>query len=207
MHYGYGRFEGRCRHGRFGGPRFFGRFGGFTGPGLRFTKMLASGDLQLVVMALLGEKPRYGYEIIKALEERSSGFYTPSPGMVYPALTYLEEMGYTTSEAESNKKLYRITEAGAEYLKKNRASADETLAQLSRFGEKYAQFRKRFEEDDEERDETRGEAGSKAREEFRELRNELKSALYERVEASSEERKRIVAILRRALEEIRGKQN
>jgi DNA-binding PadR family transcriptional regulator len=179
---------------------------------MRFAKMLASGDLQLVVMALLGEKPRYGYEIIKALEERSSGFYTPSPGMVYPALTYLEEMGYTTSEAEGNKKLYRITEAGAEYLKKNRANADETLAQLSRFGEKFAQFRKRFEEEDDEREEFKGEAGSKARaewrearEEFRELRNELKNALYEKIETSSEERKRIVAILRRALEEIRTK--
>ena len=52
--------------------------------------MLASGDLQLIVLALLQEKPRHGYEIIKALEEHSSGLYTPSPGVVYPALTYLQ---------------------------------------------------------------------------------------------------------------------
>ena len=56
--------------------------------------MLASGDLQLIILALLSEKPRHGYEIIKQVEEHSSGAYTPSPGMVYPALTSLEEMGY-----------------------------------------------------------------------------------------------------------------
>ena len=83
-------FEGRGRHG-FGRGRFFSRFGsGFPGgPGMRAAKMLASGDLQLIILALLSEKPRYGYEIIKQIEEHSSGVYTPSPGMVYPALTYL----------------------------------------------------------------------------------------------------------------------
>ena len=119
-----------------GRHRFFGGFrGGFMGgPAMRGAKMLASGDLQLVILALLSEKPRHGYEIIKAVEEHSSGIYTPSPGMVYPALTYLEEMGFAASETEGTKKLYRITEAGAEHLKANRASVDETLDHLARFG-------------------------------------------------------------------------
>ena len=56
--------------------------------------MLADGDLRLIVLALLAEQPRHGYDIIKALEERSHGAYSPSPGVVYPTLTYLEEAGY-----------------------------------------------------------------------------------------------------------------
>ena len=83
---------------------FMGRFGGFTGgPGMRAARMIASGDLQLIILALLSDKPRHGYEIIKAIEEHSSGIYTPSPGVVYPALTYLEEMGYASSEPEGTK--------------------------------------------------------------------------------------------------------
>ena len=91
--------------------------------------MLASEDLQLIILALLEEKPRHGYEIIKALEEHSSGLYSPSPGVIYPALTFLEEGGYAVSEPEGNKKLYRITDAGCEYLEKNREVVEETLDQ------------------------------------------------------------------------------
>jgi DNA-binding PadR family transcriptional regulator len=198
-----------------GRHRFFGGFrGGFMGgPAMRAAKMLASGDLQLVILALLSEKPRHGYEIIKAIEEHSSGIYTPSPGMVYPALTYLEEMGFAASEAEGTKKLYRITEAGAEHLKANRASVDETLDHLARFGRKIADFQKRFTREDEEE----ADAGAdprrhikdewrQARVEFRKVREDLKAALYEKLDASSEERQRIIAVLRRAIEEIRGKQ-
>src|SRR5271170_2575215 len=146
-------FEGRGRHG-FGRGRFFGRFGsGFVGgPGMRAAKMLASGDLQLIILALLSEKPRYGYEIIKQVEGHSSGMYSPSPGMVYPALTYLEEMGYAASESEGTKKLYRITEAGTAYLNQNRASVEETLDQLARFGRKMAEFQKQYAEENEEND-------------------------------------------------------
>ena len=178
---------------------------------MRIAKMLASGDLQLVILALLGEKPRYGYEIIKALEEHSSGFYAPSPGMVYPALTYLEEMGYTTSETEGNKKLYKITEAGSEYLKKNRATADETLEQLARIGKRIEQYRRRFEEDEDEQADQPSESEARSewrqtRAEFRESHHEMRGALRDKLGAASEERKRIVAILRRAIDEIRGKQ-
>jgi DNA-binding PadR family transcriptional regulator len=206
--------ESREHHGPFGG-RGFGRFGGrgfMGGAGLRAARMLASGDLRLIILALLSEKPRHGYEIIKAIEEHSSGVYTPSPGMVYPALTYLEEMGYAVSESEGAKKLYRITEAGTAHLAENRAGVEETLDQLARFGRRFSQFQKRYEEETEAaEDSTEDFRGGiktewrQAKMEFRELRGELKSLLYEKIDASPDERKRILSILKRAIEEIRGK--
>jgi DNA-binding PadR family transcriptional regulator len=212
-HHHHPCFEGRGRH-DFGRGRFFGRFGaGFVGgPGMRAAKMLASGDLQLIILALLSEKPRYGYEIIKQVEEHSSGMYSPSPGMVYPALTYLEEMGYAASESEGTKKLYKITEAGTEHLNKNRASVEETLDQLSRFGKKMADFQKRYAEENEERDDAGSDArpGIKAewreaKQEFRELRHDLKAAIIEKLDATPEERQRVFGILRKAIDEIRTK--
>jgi DNA-binding PadR family transcriptional regulator len=210
------RHERHSHHGPFGRRgRFGGRFGAAFmggGPAFRAARVLASGDLQLIILALLSEKPRHGYEIIKQIEEHSSGTYTPSPGMVYPALTYLEEMGYAASESEGNKKLYSITEAGTEYFNKNRASVEETLEQLARFGRKMADFQKSYAEENEESDDSATDARSgikaewrQAKQEFRELRGDLKSALYEKLDASPEERKRVFAILRRAIEEIRGK--
>jgi DNA-binding PadR family transcriptional regulator len=214
-HCEFGSFESRERHGHFGRGGFFGRFGaGFMGgPGMvRGGKMLASSDLQLIILVLLSQKPSHGYEIIKQVEEHSSGMYSPSPGMVYPALTYLEEMGYAASESEGTKKLYRITETGTAYLNENRAGVEETLDQMARFGRKVAEFQKQFaEENEESEDSGRGPRRGirsdwrEAKQEFRELRNDLKTALYEKVDASPEERKRVFAILRRAIEEIRSK--
>ena len=78
--------------GRSGGNRSGG--GGFgRGGGYRTGRKLGAADLRLLILALLAERPSHGYELIKALEERSGGFYSPSPGMIYPALTYLEEIG------------------------------------------------------------------------------------------------------------------
>jgi DNA-binding PadR family transcriptional regulator len=203
----------REHRGAFRGRGFRERFGGFmAGPGMRAARMLASGDLQLIILALLSEKPRHGYEIIKAIEEHSSGIYTPSPGVVYPALTYLEEMGYASAEQEGAKKLYRITEAGAEYLKKNHEQVDEMLEQLARFGRKMAQIRKEYAERTEAAEDFVSDAGrtikrewQKTKAEFREVRDELRSTLYEKLDASEEERKRIIAILKHAVEEIREK--
>jgi DNA-binding PadR family transcriptional regulator len=214
-HQDFSFFEDRGRHGFFGGRgRPFDRMGGgFMGPGMRAAKMLASGDLRLIILALLSEKPGHGYEIIKAIEEHSSGIYSPSPGMVYPALTYLEELGYAASESEGTKKLYKITEAGTAYLNENRPGVEETLEQLARYGRKFSQFQKQFTEENEEGDDSGGDPRRGIRSdwremktEFRELRNELKAALHEKADASAEERKRVFAILRRAIDEIRGKQ-
>ena len=115
---------------------------------MRTAKMLASGDLQLIILLLLSEKPRHGYEIIKAVEEHSSGVYTPSPGMVYPALTYLEEMGYAAAAVEGTKKLYSMSADGTEHLSKHHVAANEVWNQLAIFGRKLAHFRKQFAEDE-----------------------------------------------------------
>jgi len=205
-------FGARGHHRHRGGP-FGGRFGGIFGGGgasLRAARMLASGDLQLIVLALLKEKPRHGYDIIKALEEHSSGFYAPSPGVVYPALTYLEEAGLAVSEAEGNKKLYSITEAGQEHLEKSRQMVEETLEQLARFGRKMARVRKHLADEEAENDfddsdpvEGTREEWRRMKSEFRELREELKTLLREKIDAPSDEWKRVLEVLRRAIAEIR----
>src|SRR5580692_8943972 len=125
-HHHAGRHRGHPG-GFFGfGPQFGEGFGpggggrGGFGPG----RKLGSADLQLLLLALLAEKPSHGYELIKAVEERSHGYYTPSPGMVYPALTFLEEIGHASVEQEGTRKLYRATDAGLKHLADNRATVD-----------------------------------------------------------------------------------
>jgi len=74
------------------------------------------GDLKYVILDLIKDKPRYGYEIIRILEEHSHGFYAPSPGAVYPTLQLLEELGYVTATQQDGKKVYAITEEGRRFL-------------------------------------------------------------------------------------------
>src|ERR1700675_3700811 len=105
FHHGEERHRGR--HGGFGGP--MGHDRGFGGGGGR-ERHFDNGELRFVILQLIADKPSYGYEIIKAIEERLSGAYAPSPGVVYPTLTLLEEEGYATvSSAEGGKKLYTVT--------------------------------------------------------------------------------------------------
>jgi DNA-binding PadR family transcriptional regulator len=121
-----GDFErGDCRHRHWRG--FGGRGEGFEhgfGPGFgpARERFFDTGHLRLVILQLIAEKPSYGYEIIKAIEERLSGGYAPSPGVVYPTLTLLEEEGFAASSTEGNKKLFTATDAGREYLKANNAT-------------------------------------------------------------------------------------
>ena len=190
---------GRHRRGP-GFGAFAAAFGeGMGGRGFVAGRKLAAGDLQLLILALLERNPRHGYEIIKALEEYSGGFYAPSPGMVYPALTYLEELGFATVEAEGTKKLYRITDAGLAHLRENRGVVDTMLAQLARVGHKMERMRQFFAgEESPDRDDDPASPLHAAR-------RELRGALRENADASAEERQRIAAILRRAADEIRGK--
>jgi DNA-binding PadR family transcriptional regulator len=212
-HYQSPHFGEHGRHGHFGRRRgLFGGFAeGFGGRGMRAGRMLGSGDLQLIILALLSEKPRHGYEIIKAVEEHSSGIYTPSPGVVYPALTYLEETGFALSETEGTKKLYRIAPPGVEHLAAHRAEADEMLEQLGRFGKKMAQFQRQFVEDEVTGEEWGGTARDQEKTEWRqlkaefhELKHQFKAALFEKLHASMEEKQRVLGILRRTIQEIRG---
>src|ERR1700710_1680308 len=94
-----GRQRGRgFGHGAGGGH---GR-GFMGGDGMPGGRRLGSAELQLVLLALLAEQPAHGYELIRTLEERSGGFYAPSPGMIYPALTYLDEIGHALASADGN---------------------------------------------------------------------------------------------------------
>ena len=140
---------GRHRRGRWGGFGFGGRHGmGGFGSGrdaedwMRARRMLAQGDLRLVALALIAEAPRHGYEIIKLLEEKTADWYSPSPGIVYPTLTYLEEAGYVTASAEGAKKLYTITEEGRAYLAANRDIVDAILDRLTALGERVNRWRR-----------------------------------------------------------------
>lgn len=96
-----GRHEGRG-HGRRGGGRLFDH-----------------GTLRWVLLSLIADKPSHGYELIKAVETKLGGAYSPSPGVIYPSLTLLEEMGALESRTEGGKKLYSITEAGRDLLAEN----------------------------------------------------------------------------------------
>jgi len=113
-----GRMSGRFRGGPFRGGRFFGH-----------------GDLKLVILSLLDERPRHGYDIIKAIEERSGGTYQPSAGTVYPTLTLLEEMGFARSTAdEGGKRVYEITDAGREHLAAHQSTVDDIFSRVARAG-------------------------------------------------------------------------
>ena len=113
-----------------------GRHGMGGGEMMRAGRMLAQGDLRLIALALIAEQPRHGYEIIKLLEDRTAGWYSPSPGIVYPTLTYLEEAGYVTAQADGAKKLYSITDEGRAHLDENRDFVDAVLERMSAVGEK-----------------------------------------------------------------------
>ncbi len=89
---------------------------GRFGPGFHRAGMFGRGDFKYVILELLAEKPRHGYEIIRAVEGRFGGFYSPSPGVVYPTLQMLEDLGYVTSQEQDGKKVYTITEEGRKYL-------------------------------------------------------------------------------------------
>jgi DNA-binding PadR family transcriptional regulator len=150
-----GRWAAGRRHrgGRFGG--FGGRHGGSFGEGgedlMRARRMLAQGDLRLVALALIAEAPRHGYEIIKLLEEKTADWYSPSPGIVYPTLTYLEEAGYVTASTEGSKKLYTITDEGRSYLESNRDLVDVVLDRLAALGERVNRWRRAARGDREDR--------------------------------------------------------
>jgi DNA-binding PadR family transcriptional regulator len=138
------RLEAMARQGwgRFakGGGDGEGGFGNMGG-NFRIGRMLASGDLRLVALFLIEQQPRHGYDLIKAIEEKSVGFYSPSPGIVYPALTFLEEAGYVTSQVDGNKKLYTITDEGRAHLADNREAIESTLSFLAKAGEQMNRFR------------------------------------------------------------------
>ena len=119
-------FHGRGRHG------LAGRMG------RRAERVFDQGDLRFVILKLISEQPRHGYEIIKAIEEKVGGAYSPSPGVIYPTLTLLEELGYVTVEAaEGGKKLYRIADAGQAALEDKKAVVEGIFRRMADLNERF----------------------------------------------------------------------
>ena len=128
-HRGRGPFGGGFGH---GGEHWGGR--GRGGP--RIGRLLEHGDLRFVILALLKDKPSHGYELIRALEERTGGSYRPSPGVIYPTLSLLEDEGFARpTGAEGGRKAYEITEAGLEALERNKPAVDAVFARLDEAAE------------------------------------------------------------------------
>jgi DNA-binding PadR family transcriptional regulator len=103
---------------------------GRHGRGRRSGRVFDHGELRLVVLALIAEQPRHGYEIIKEIEERLAGSYTPSPGVIYPTLTMLEELGHATLSESDGKKLYAITAEGTAWLAANKTAVDAAMERM-----------------------------------------------------------------------------
>ncbi len=157
-------------------------------------RKLSASDLQLIILALLAEQPRHGYELIKLLEDRSGGFYSPSPGVIYPALTYLEEIGFATVEPDGARKLYKITVEGQAHLDAHRSNADAILDALARIGSRMDNVRDAFAGIDE--------AGGS--EDIHRAYHALKHALKRKRGCDPAEARRIVQILDQASAEILG---
>jgi DNA-binding PadR family transcriptional regulator len=103
--------------------------------GGRGGRLFGHGGLRLVLLQLIGDKPSHGYELIKAIEERVQGTYSPSPGVVYPTLTLLEELGQVSiSATEGARKRYAITDEGRAFLAANRPAVDALLTRMDESG-------------------------------------------------------------------------
>src|ERR1700721_1243933 len=122
------------------GLGFGGRHGHHRGMrGGRTRRVFDQGDLRYVLLQLIAEAPRHGYELIKAIEEKFGGTYSPSPGVIYPTLTLLEELGYIRPEsAEGPRKQFVVTQDGTAFLAANRAVVDQIFARMAEIGQAYA---------------------------------------------------------------------
>ena len=131
---GRGGFWGEMGEGwgRQGRRPFGGEFGG---------RFFDSGELRLVILSFIAEKPSHGYEIMKAISDQTGGVYAPSAGVVYPTLNQLEDEGLATATSEGGKKQYTITEAGRAELQAQKERIDEVLGRIRRMGEAYGTHR------------------------------------------------------------------
>jgi DNA-binding PadR family transcriptional regulator len=158
-------------------------------------RKFSSEDLQIMLLSLLEEGASHGYDLIRALEQRSEGAYSPSPGMVYPALTYIQDLGLADVTVDGNKKSYRLSGAGLERLAAVRGRAAQLFAALLHLARKTQYLRGAM----------AGEAADSAwLPQFVEARLALKHALMMKSGASHEEQRRIVAILERAAVDIKN---
>jgi DNA-binding PadR family transcriptional regulator len=165
---------------------------------MRAGRMLGQGDLKLIALSLIAEQPRHGYDIIKMVEDRTAGWYAPSPGVVYPTLTFLEEVGHLASQPEGAKKLYVITAEGQAYLADHRAIADAVLGRLAAFGERASLMNQRNAEAERSTD-----AGHDLPPLLRAALDNLRDIAAKQLAKNSEAEAELVAILARAAGELR----
>ena len=152
MRFGFhhGRERGHECGGRHGGPRgggwgrggpwAFGVWGMHDGGrgGGRGRRMFDGSELRLILLKLIEEQPRHGYDLIREIEERSGGAYAPSPGVIYPTLTLLDDMGQVEAKAEGTRKAFAITEAGSAELAEKAAEVEALFQRLAELGEHQA---------------------------------------------------------------------
>jgi DNA-binding PadR family transcriptional regulator len=133
----------RGRHGGFFGGGFAEAFGDAFGEGMGGRgrgggrrRLFDGSELRLILLTLIGEQPRHGYDLIRAIEERSGGAYAPSPGVVYPTITMLEDMSLIAEQAaEGSKRLFAITEAGKLEIGEKAEEIEALFARLEALGQ------------------------------------------------------------------------
>ncbi|MBY4896028.1 PadR family transcriptional regulator [Cupriavidus sp. AU9028] len=190
--------QGKPSH-EMGRPRFRGDPADSEARLLHRGRKLGSAELQLLLLDLLAEHPGHGYELMQALEVRSNGFYKPSPGMMYPALTALLEAGSVHADAEGNRKRYRISDAGRQRLSQQREDTAVLWKRLIHAGKKMEWVRRALA--NEGSAEEAGEAVGWAPE-LVAARSALKRALLMRTDASVDAQRRIASILQQAVAQI-----
>jgi DNA-binding PadR family transcriptional regulator len=161
-------------------------FGSGPGRGRSRRQMFEAGEMKFVILRLIKEKPRHGYEVIKALEERLSGCYTASPGTVYPTLQLLEDQGFVRVVETEGKKVYHITPEGEAFLEEHKGTLDEIIDRV--------------------KEAVRGFSGGSMAD-LNETVSSLMKWSYKtawRAGPDDEKTKRIVEILKRALAEVEG---
>ena len=106
----------------------------FSGTGERHRgrrRMFEGGELRLVLLKLIADEPRHGYDLIRAIEELTGGEYAPSPGVVYPTLTLLQDMGLIEeAPGEGPRKNFQVTEEGRQHLDERSEEVEALFARL-----------------------------------------------------------------------------
>ncbi len=184
------------------------------GPGFGFSgfmenlkgKFLSSEEMHLIILKMISEGKSHGYEIIKAVDEMTNGIYSPSPGMIYPLLSYITEIGHAVSEQDGNRKTFAITEDGKAFLEKNQDAVSKIYERINIIAQRFSEMRNHLDEEDFTEDRwghsQSGAPDYDTRREFGKLRRELRNALVSKRAASQEEKQRVLDILRRAIQEI-----
>jgi len=163
--------------------RGFGRgFGRVFGEGRE--RLFDAGEIRLVILRLLSSEPSYGYQLIKTMEERLGGGYTPSAGVVYPTLTMLEEEGLIAATQTEGKKVYSVTEEGLKYLEANKERVGQLFERLEETGRGFKRGR-----------------APELMKAFMDLRGAVMSKMWRR-NATPEQIKRIAEAIHKAAEEI-----